>query len=80
MLFERVRGANRNVSPGEGADALRSGLRGIDPALTAAVGGLVPGGNYRVSLPKFTPPLVTPGAELDYFAHEQVALWGIDAF
>ena len=76
-----MRGANRNVSPGEQADALRRGLRRIDPALAAAaVGGLVPGGNYRVSLPKFTPPLVTPGAELDYFAHEQVALWGIDAF
>jgi hypothetical protein len=80
FLFERMRGANRNVSPGEQADALRRGLRRIDPALAAAVGGLVPGGNYRVSLLELTPTLVAPGAEGDYFAHEQVALWGTDAF
>ena len=44
FLFERMRGANRNVSPGEQANALRNGLRRIDPTLAAAVGGLVPGG------------------------------------
>ncbi len=80
FLFERMRGANRNVSPGEQADALRRGLRRIDPALAVAVGGLVLEGNYRVSLLEFTPTLVRPGAEGDYFAHEQVALWGTDAF
>ena len=79
FLFERMRGANRNVSPGERADALRSGLRSIDPALAAAVGGLVPGGNYRVSLLEFTPTLVTSEAEENYLAREQVALRGTDA-
>ena len=43
FVFERMRGANRNVSPGEQANALRNGLRRIDPTLAAAVGGLVPG-------------------------------------
>lgn len=29
---------------------------------------------------RVTPRLVTPVAEGDYFAHEQVATWGIDSF
>ncbi len=35
----------------------------VAAAIAAAVGGLVPVGNYRVSLLEFTPTLVTPGAE-----------------
>jgi hypothetical protein len=33
-----------------------------------------------VSLLELTPNLVRPGAEGDYFAHEQVELWGTDKF
>ena len=80
FLFERMGGANRNVSPVETSDALRAGLRGIDDGLVANVGNILPGGNYRVSLLDVTPTLVTPGAEGDYFANEQVELWDKDAF
>lgn len=80
VSFRAHGGANRNISPEQTADALRSGLRKIDDAPIAAIGGLVPGGNYPVSLLELTPALVTPGAREDYFAHEQVALWGTDTF
>lgn len=80
FLFERMGGANRNVSPVETADALRAGLRGADPDLVASVGNILPGGNYRVNLLEITPTLMTPGTKGDYFANEQVELWDKDAF
>lgn len=80
FLFERMGGANRNVSPGETADALRSGLQGIDDALVSTVGKVVPKGHYRVGLLELSPTLVKPGTERDYFANEQAELWDTDAF
>lgn len=80
FLFERMGGANRNVSPVETAGALRAGLRGIDDELVVDIGNVLPGGNYLVSLLDVTPTLVTPGTEGDYFANEQVELWDTDAF
>ncbi len=80
FLFERMEGANRNVSPEQTANALRGGLRGIDDALVGAVAGIVPRGTYRVNLLELVPTLVAPGTEGDYFAHEQAELWGTDAF
>jgi hypothetical protein len=80
FLFERMGGANRNVSPVETADTLRAGLRGAEPGLVASIGNALPGGNYQVNLLEITPTLVTPGTERDYFANEQVELWDKDAF
>ena len=80
FLFERMGGANRNVSPGETADLLRSGLRNVQDALAADFDKVVPKGHYRVGLLEMAPTLVTPGTEHDYFAHEQTELWGTDAF
>lgn len=80
FLFERMGGASRNVSPMETADALRGGLSRIDDALVSGIGGIVPGGSYRVSLLELTPTLVVPGSEQDYFAHEQTELWDVDPF
>lgn len=80
FLFERMRGANRNVSPEKASDALRRGLERIEDALVDTIGKVVPEGNYRVSLLELAPNLVRPGAEGDYFAHEQTELWGTDAF
>ena len=80
FLFERMGGANRNVSPVETAGALRGGLREIDEGLVANVSNVLPRGNYRVGLIELSPTLVAPGAERDYFANEQAELWGTDAF
>ena len=80
FLFERMGGANRNVSLVETSDALRAGLQVIDDKLVTDVGKVLPRGNYQVSLLDVTPTLVTPGTERDYFANEQVELWDKDAF
>jgi hypothetical protein len=80
FLFERMGGANRNVSPEKASDALRRGLEKIEDTLAGAIGKIVPEGNYRVSLLELAPDLVRPGAEGDYFAHEQAELWGTDRF
>src|ERR671912_160132 len=70
VIFERMGGANRNVSPGKTANALRGGLERIESTLVSTIGEVMPEGNYRVSLLELTPNLVRPGAEEDYFAHE----------
>ncbi|HEY6752735.1 MAG TPA: hypothetical protein VI027_15605 [Rubrobacteraceae bacterium] len=80
FIFERMGGANRNVSPGKTANALRGGLERIESTLVSTIGEAMPEGNYRVSLLELTPNLARPGAEEDYFAHEQVELWGTDRF
>ncbi len=80
FLFERLGGANRNVSSEKTADALRKSLEKIEDKTVADVTGLLPEGNYRASLLELSPGLVRPGAEGDYFAHEQAELWGTDAF
>ena len=80
FIFERMGGANRNVSPEKTADALRGGLESVEDTLVGTIGKAVPEGNYRVILLELTPNLVRPGAEGDYFAHEQVELWGTDKF
>lgn len=43
-------------------------------------GRLLPKGPYLPLLLEVTPRLVRPVEPGDYFAHEQVATWGIDAF
>ena len=80
FLFERMGGANRNVSPGEASDVLRQGIRGVDHTLVSTISKVVPRGHYRVGLLKLAPALVKPGTEHDYFAHEQAELWDTDAF
>jgi len=52
----------------------------LDAELTHAAASILPSGTYRVSLLTCTPELTKPGAETDYFSHEQVELWGIDPF
>ena len=80
FLFERMGGANRNVSPTETTDLLRNGLRGLDDALVSTIGKVVPKGHYRVGLLELSTTLVTPGTKRDYFANEQTELWGMDPF
>jgi hypothetical protein len=80
FIFERMGGANRNVSPEKAAAALRGGLESVEDTLVGTIGKAVPEGNYRIILLELTPNLVKPGAEGDYFAHEQVELWGTDKF
>jgi hypothetical protein len=78
VMFRRLEGATDTLSITELADRLRHGLGGIDPDVLAAFGGLLPADAYLPMLLQVTPRLVATPAEGDYFAHEQVATWGID--
>ncbi|HYZ53639.1 MAG TPA: hypothetical protein VE733_09090 [Streptosporangiaceae bacterium] len=80
VLFQRLEGATSTLSIAELEDRLRRGLSGIDCDVLAAFAGLLPAAAYMPMLLGVTPRLVTPVAEDDYFAHEQVTTWGLDDF
>ena len=80
FLFERLDGANQSISPGEISDSLRQGLKDIDNSLIAKIKPILPEGDYVVSLLEVVPDLVLPGSGSDYFAKEQIELWGMDPF
>src|SRR5262249_38807669 len=80
FLFERLDGASRKVSPAAVSDRLRQGLRTIDQGVVEAAHLLLPGGPYGVLLQDIRPRLVYPMQRGDYFAHEQVAVWGVEGF
>lgn len=79
FFFTRQDDAKRKVSPNEMSDNLRTGLQTQDAELTQRIAAILPSGKYRVLLLRCTPELTTPGAETDYFSHEQVELWGAGA-
>jgi hypothetical protein len=80
VTFERLQGATGTLSIAKLEDKLRRGLGEIDSDVLAAFGELLPAGSYMPMLLQVTPRLVTPVADGDYFAHEQVATWGINSF
>ena len=80
FFFERLEGANRSISANDVADELASGLTSLDAPVVEIVGSGLPQGRYVACLLDISTQLVTPGSESDYFAHEQVALWGVDGF
>ena len=80
FLFERQSGANQKVSPTVVRQQFRQGLRTTDSAVVEAVSTLLPGGTYVALLQRVLPRLVYPRLDGDYFAHEQVELWGVDPF
>lgn len=80
VLFQRLGGANRTLSPDRLAAELGAGRPSMEPAWLGAVGELLPPGDYLPFYAQVAPTLVRPGAPGDYFAEEQVATWGLDAF
>jgi hypothetical protein len=57
---------------------LNTGLAAIDSGVLDVYGRALPRSRYTALLQDVTPHLVRPGDPSDYFAHEQVATWGID--
>jgi hypothetical protein len=81
FLFQRLEGANRSVSPAAAlAERLQAGLRFAEPEFLDQLGSVVPSGQYSAALLEVRPRLLRPGQDGDYFSHEQIALWGMDAF
>ena len=80
FFFERLEGANKNVSSKEIANYLRDGLQLPDASLIDLIGQIMPSGEYEVLLLEAMPKMVQLGSEDDYFSNEQIKLWGIDGF
>jgi len=80
VLFQRLEGATRTLSVAGLEDRLGQGLDAVDSDVLAAFAELLPAAAYLPMLLRVTPRLVAPAGEDDYFAHEQVATWGIDSF
>lgn len=79
-LFERLEGANDKVALPALADRLSKGLDAIDDDVVRTYGSLLADGEVLPLLLEVQPRLQRPVEAGDYFAEEQVATWGIDAF
>ena len=80
FFFERLEGATRSVAASEVADELASGVSSLADSVVTSWGRALPEGEYAACLFEARPALVAPGSEADYFAHEQIDLWGVDGF
>jgi hypothetical protein len=80
FFFERLEGANRSISEIAAVDELASGLTSVKAPAVQRIGHHLPQGRYVACLLEVCIQLVSPGSEIDYFAQEQTALWGIDGF
>lgn len=80
FFFERKPGANSAVSLTHIVPQLREGLTILSADVVDALASALPGGTYTASLLRLQPELVTPASQFDYFSHEQIQLWGVDAF
>src|SRR6266511_1730059 len=80
FLFKRLQGSNETVSLTDLERRLAEGIDGMDDEIIGRFAALLPLGQYLPLLLTVQPHLVRPLEPGDYFAEEQVATWGIDAF
>jgi len=80
FYFERLNGANQNISPNELSNKLRHGLDRLDNDIISIINNIMPNGEYICSLQTISPKLVELSSSEDYFTNEQIDLWGIDKF
>jgi hypothetical protein len=79
-LFERREGADNTLSLAELQDRLTAGVVGLDRDVIDSFAQVLSRGNYIPMLLTVTPHLIHPMREGDYFAEEQVVMWGLDGF
>ncbi|MFT3900632.1 MAG: hypothetical protein QM728_10385 [Gordonia sp. (in: high G+C Gram-positive bacteria)] len=81
FLFRRKWGSYKTLSDDVATLAeLEQPISEVDDKVFDTFGQLIAEGEYLPLLLEVRPTLVTPGDERDYFAHEQVATWGLDPF
>ncbi|MEU7820551.1 hypothetical protein [Catellatospora sp. NPDC049133] len=80
FLFERMEGANETCSIADVEHRLTDGLHDIDQDVVTRFSELLPRGDYLPLLLSVEPRLVRPSQPGDYFAEEQVAVWGMNNF
>ncbi len=80
FFFARLGGAKRSVNVPEVVSELNAGVAGLSRPVVDALRQILPDGRYRPVLLRVAPKLVRPGEPADYFATEQVELFGVDSF
>lgn len=80
FFFQRLEGATRSLSAEQFASTFATGPPTMERAWLERVGALLPPGEYVPFYTRMPVRLVTPGGPGDYYAEEQVATWGVNAF
>jgi hypothetical protein len=80
FYFERLEGANQSVHPAGLIEQLNEGLPSLDEKTTKKIAEIIPNGKYKVLFLRVFPRKIELGTETDYFANEELKLWGLDGF
>lgn len=80
FYFERLEGANQSIHPTDLIEQLNEGMKSLDKRTIEKVAEIIPNGKYKVLLLTVYPKTVELGTDNDYFANEEIKLWGISGF
>ena len=80
FYFERLEGANQSVHPTDLIEQLNEGIINLDKKTIEKVSEIIPNGKYKVLLLTVYPKKTELRTENDYFANEEIKLWGNDSF
>lgn len=80
FYFERLEGANQSIHPTDLIEQLNKGVVDLDREITEKISKIIPNGKYEVLLLKVHPKKTQLGTAQDYFANEEIKLWGVDTF
>jgi hypothetical protein len=77
FFFKRLNDSKKSINPKATIDKLNIGLTSIDGNTIDILRELIPNGNYEIALLTIKPKFSVAGEAKDYFAKEQVDLWGM---
>jgi hypothetical protein len=80
FFFERLHGAYRTINVVDVVDRLAAGVTTLNRHLVEKIQTIMPDGKYMVLLTRVMPNLIRPLDPHDYFANDQIDLWGVDPF
>jgi hypothetical protein len=80
FLFQRMHGANSSVEMNDTADLLKAGVSQLSDAVVEKIIDGLPEGDYLAVLLEADLQMTRPGDINDFFAREQIELYGVDTF
>ncbi len=80
FFFEKLIDNKKSINPKEVIEKLNVGLTSIDDNTIEILREIIPNGFYEIALLTIIPKFTVVGQPSDYFAKEQVDLWGIDGY
>ena len=80
FFFEKLLDNKKSINPKETIEKLNFGLDSIDDNVIDILKEIIPIGFYEIALLTINPKLAAVGQAGDYFAKEQVDLWGKDGY